>query len=522
MDETTQAADLITEIAALKARNAELESQLQWLIEQVKLSKKRQFGQSSEKSVYDNVEQRTIFNEAEFFADEKAEEPQIEIVKEHYRKARTRLTTDKLPPDLPVEVVDYELPENERDCPKCAEKMHKIGTETVREQLKIIPAKFVIMRHTRGVYGCRPCERGAVDEPVPIVKAPVPEPVIKGSFASPETIAHIMVQKFVMGLPLYRQESQFFRNGIKLSRQTMSNWLIKATEDWLEPIYDWLHRDLVERGVLHSDETLLQVLKEPGRSAQSKSYLWVYRTSGDTDRPIALSEYQQGRGSEHPKAFLAGFKGYLHTDGWEAYRKLPDVTIVGCLAHARRKYDAALKSLKPEEREGTNAQRGKRFCDKLFDVERQVADLPPDERYLRRLELARPILDEFRDWLASFANLGKNLFGEAVRYTINQWKYLNNYLLDGRLEISNNRIERTIKMFVICRKNFLFANTPRGAKASAVMFSILMTALDNGLNPFDYLVHIFRNAPNLDIRAFPENVERLLPWAMPVEIKARG
>jgi hypothetical protein len=184
-------------------------------------------------------------------------------------------------------------------------------------------------------------------------------------------------------------------------------------------------------------------------------------------------------------------------------------------------FDDALKTLKPKDREGANALRGKRYCGRLFDIERDLAGFTPSERYLRRLELAKPVLDEYHAWLLSFSNLGQSLFSKAVKYSLNQWPYLENYLLDGRLEISNNRMERTIKMFVIDRKNFLFANTPRGAKASAVMFSIISTALENGLNPFDYLVYVFRNAPNWKAGETLEGVERLLPWNVREFIKTR-
>ena len=242
----------------------------------------------------------------------------------------------------------------------------------------------------------------------------------------------------------------------------MCNWSIRCSVDWLEPIYDALHVRMLALDVLHGDETTFQVLHEEGRAPQTKSYLWVYRTSGDAGFAIVLCDYQTGRGSEYPKAFLAGFNGFLHTDGWEAYRKLDGVTIVGCWQHARSMYDDALKVLKPEEREGTNALRGKRYCDKLFDIERELAGLSPEDRYAGRLELAKPVLDEYHTWLLSFNKLGQSLFCKAVNYSLNQWPYLQNYLLDGRLEISNNRAERTVKMFVIDRKNFLFANTPNG------------------------------------------------------------
>ncbi len=503
-------------LVALKTQYATMEKQIKWLTEQVTLNRQKQFGASSEKSEYD-FSQVSIFNEAEHFADEKAEEPKLTKIKEYYRK--TRLTTDKLPLDLPEEVIDYELPPEERICPECGEKLHEIGSEVIREELRIIPASMSTVKHVRHTYGCRCCEKHS--EKATIVKAPVAAPVIKGSFASPEAVAHIMVQKYVMGSPLYRQEKEMARQGIPLSRQTMSNWTIKCSEDWLEPIYELLHRKLIEHTVLAADETELQVLREPGKTAQSKSYLWVYRTGSDAEHPIALSEYQPDRRAKRPIEFLNGFKGYLHTDGYDGYHKLPeDITVVGCWSHARRYYDQALKTLSEKDREGTNALRGKRYCDKLFAIEKKLTDCSPDERYKKRLELAKPVLDEYHNWLLSFGDIGKNLFGKAVNYSLSQWKYLENYLLDGRLEISNNRTERTVKPFVIDRKNFLFSNTPRGAKASAVVFSLIETAIENGLNPFDYLVYVFKNAPNWDIHHNEANLTLLLPENVPDYIKA--
>jgi len=378
-----------------------------------------------------------------------------------------------------------------------------------------------IREHVRKVYACRNCEKDECG--VPIVKSPANEPVIKGSFASPEAIAHIMTQKFVMGTPLYRQEQELQRNGIKLSRQTMSNWLIRAAEDWLEPIYGMLHELLRGRKVLHADETTLQVLREPGKTAQSKSYMWLYRTGSDTEHPIVLYEYQPDRKSKRPAEFLKGFKGYLHTDGYEAYHSLGSgITVIGCWAHVRRKFDEALKALPERDREGSSALRGKHYCDRLFMLEREFADLMPQERYEKRLELSKPVLDEFFAWVASLNAVPKSGIGIAAHYALSQKKYLDRYLMDGRLEISNNRAERSIKPFVIDRKNFLFANTPRGAKASAVMFSLIETAKENGLNPFTYLVYVFENAPNRNIRNDPNALQQFLLAFVPSYIRAIG
>ncbi len=498
-------------VTELKSRIAELEALVKYYEEQFRLSKHRQFGASSEKSEYD-FGQLTIFNEAELFADANTLETELVEIEKHYR-GRTRLTTDKLPEDLPVEIVEHDLPESERVCPECGGALHVIGRDTRRE-LVIIPAQVKIREHVRKIYGCRECEKDEYG--VTIVKAPMVESVIKSSFASPEAIAHIMTQKFVMGVPLYRQEQEFKRNGILLSRQTMSNWLIKAAEDWLEPIYEALHKTLCNCDVLHADETTLQVLREPGKTAQSKSYMWLYRTSGDATHPIVLYEYQPDRKALRPQEFLKDFKGYLHADGYDGYHKLPEcISVVGCWAHVRRKFDEALKSLPADGREGSFALAGKRYCDRLFALEREFAELSPEKRREKRLETAKPLLDEFFAWANSVSSMPKSGAGIAARYALSQQKYLVRYLDDGRLEISNNRAERSIKPFVIDRKNFLFANTPRGAKASAVVFSLIETAKENGLNPFAYLTYVFRNAPNWDIRNNTDMMQSLIPGFIP-------
>ena len=428
---------------------AELEQQVQWLMSQIRLARHKQFGASSERT---DAVQLSIFNEAESGSDMTVPEPVLTEVKAHYRK-RTRLTTDKLPKDLPVEVIDHKLPAKDCICPECGSEMHTMGKET-REELKIIPAKAVIVRHIQHIYACRNCE--AASDHVPIIKADMPEPVIKGGFASPETIAHIAVQKFMMASPLYRQEQEWKQNGILLSRQTMSNWLIKACHDWLTPIYEEMKRRLCEHEVLHGDETTLQVLKEPGKAAQSKSYMWLYRTSGEAKHQLVLYDYQPDRKRIHPEAFLKNFKGYLHADGYEGYHRLPEkIIVVGCLAHLRRKFFDAFKTLPKEKQAGSNAAIGVAYCDKLFHFEKQFALLSLHDRHKERGRLSRPLFDQFYNWIEGIAALPNTLLGKAIHYAKSQRKYLARYLLDGRLEISNNRAERSIKPFVIGRNYVL-------------------------------------------------------------------
>jgi len=222
-----------------------------------------------------------------------------------------------------------------------------------------------------------------------------------------------------------------------------------------------------------------------------------------------LYEYQPSRRAEHPEAFLKNFKGFLHTDGYDGYHNLSDVTVVGCWAHVKRKWVDALKAVPKKKQPMSQAAQGIAFCDKLFHFEKQWSSLAPKERLKNRELYSKPVIHEFYEWIGSLNALPKTLLGVAAHYVVSQRKYLENYLLDGRLEISNNRAERSIKPFVIGCKNWLFANTPDGAKASAIFYSLMETAKESGLNPYEYLTHVLRTAPNL-----PDDtaVEALLPW----------
>jgi transposase len=484
------------------------------------LAKKRQFGSSSEKLQEGLMDQLSLsFNELEAYAyGTKSATPEQVAVKAHARKKQSGSVTEIVPEGTPTEVVEHRLSEEELICSACGSKMEEIGKE-VRRSLQMEPARFWIREDVYYTYACRKCEQDSGE--ANILKTPKEPALLPGSYASAEAVAHIAVQKFVMYSPLYRLEQEFHRQGLKLSRQTMSNWILRAAEEYLAPVYEQLHRELLGREVLHADETTLQVLREPGRAPQSESYMWLYRTGADTDRPIVLYEYQPGRGAKHPKAFLAGFRGYLHTDGYAGYHSLPEeITVVGCWAHARRKFDEAVKSLPKGKAKSGSAAQGLAYCSKLFELEQSLSDLSPQERYLQRLEQEKPVLDAFLAWANTRTAAPKSALGKALTYLKEQWPYLVNYLRDGRLEISNNRAERSIKPFVIDRKNFLFANTPKGATGSAVIFSMIQTALENQLDPYRYLTWLLQTACGLDM-ADPAVIQKLLPWQAPDICKAK-
>ena len=371
------------------------------------------------------------------------------------------------------------------------------------------------VEHIQIVYGCRECEKNAADDVPTMIKSNVPAPVIQGSgIASPSLLSFIMCNKFVLALPLYRQEQELTRAGINISRQTMANWVIYAAEKWLEPIYNLLREELLRNDILHADETTLQVINETGRTASQKSYMWMYHTGRDAALHAALFEYQPTREGKHPLEFLEGYKGFLHVDAYVGYNALEKqgVILVECWAHARRKFYEALKAIKKEDRVNADANIGLEYCNRLFELERYFDEqnLTYEQRAKWRILESKPIAEAFFEWAESMLPkiLPKSKLGVAVTYAANQQPWLMNFLLDGRLELSNNRAERSIRPFTVGRKNWLFSYCAKGAKSSAIVYSIIETAQANGLVPFMYLNFLFETLPNISLEKFSD----CLPW----------
>lgn len=484
----------------------ELTVKLKWYEEQFRLSQQKRFGASSEKM---DSNQLSIFNEVEKESRPDKEEPKLEEIT--YKRRKKKGLNKKSFEDLPVEVIEYRLDEEEKICKACKGPLHEMSKE-IRKELKIIPAQVKIVEHVRYIYACRQCEKENTS--TPIITAKMPKPILSGSFVSPSLMAYIMHRKYSEAIPLYRQEQQFINFGIELSRQNLANWILYGANTYLKLLYDRMHFYLLKESVLHADETTMQVLDEKGKSPTSKSYMWLYAT-GTFGTQIFLYEYQPSRAKKHPKNFLKGFKGFLQTDGYPGYNAVEDVTQIGCFAHARRGFTDALKALPKEATVSkTTAWEGANFCNKLFKIEKTLKNLSPTERYEKRLKQSKPILEDFLSWLKIKQKqvLPKSSLGKSIKYSLNQWSKLEAYILDGRLEISNNRAERAIKPFVIGRKNFLFSKSPKGATASAIVYSIIETAKANDLNPFYYLTYLFEKLPNIDVTNIKE-LDELLPWS---------
>ena len=491
----------------------DLQNQVSNLTEMVLLLRKEKFGSSSEKTKKQVEGQLSLFNEAEIEADSKSEEPVIcRKGSMYHRKPKT--SRGELLKDLPIEEFPCVLHPDDMFCNQCGTTLKEIGFVKVRDEIEYIPAKVQIIRYMQQACECPACKH--TTRPF-IKKAAVPRSVLNHSLASPSSVSYVMYQKYVNSIPLYRQEKDWEQMGIALSRATMANWVIRSSQDHFEPVIRHLQKELLKREVIHCDETPVQVLKEEGKKPQTKSYMWLYRTGNDGKAPIILYDYQPSRSGENAASYLKDFKGYVHSDGYSGYNKLDGITRCGCWAHLRRKFVEAIPDKKAADAPLTSAEIGRDYCNQLFKVEESLKDLTPEERFCKRLELEKPILEAFWCWLESLKVLKGSALGKAVTYAMNQRPFMENYLLDGRCALSNNAAENAIRPFTVGRKNWLFADTPKGASASAAVYSIIETAKANGLNVFAYLQHLLLYMPDTDWQNHPEELDDLMPWSPEVQ-----
>jgi len=500
-------------------RIKELELEVSHLKEVVAQYRKMLFGQSSEKTKYTEEipDQLSLFNEAEAEANPKEKEI---VVPEHSRKAKR--THEELFENLPVEEIMLTIPEEERSCGKCGSTLVPVGKEKVCDKIIIIPAQFKIERTYRESYKCVSCgtdenKDGVLPdmEKSTIIKAPVPDPVIPNSLASASAVAYVMYEKYVNAMPLYRMEQYFKNKGLLLSRTTLANWIIAVSDKWLLPLWEAMKTELLHSRVIHADETTVQVLKEPDRKAAQKSYMWVYCSGEFEEKPAVLYEYAQTRAGTNAGKFLDGYHGYLVADGYDGYNGVK-ATRCGCWAHLRRRFKEAM----PDTDAGNSkAKLGFEYCNQLFDLEKKLKEMPSDERQKQRSLLAKPLLDEFWSWLDTLVPVGGTKLAKAISYARSEKKYLSVFLDAPEVPVSNNRCENAIRPFTLGRKNWLFSATPKGAKSSAVVYSIIESAKANELNPYNYLLYLFTVLPKLGLN--PDTIRKNLPWSgdLPPECK---
>jgi transposase len=499
------------EIAALKVENEKLAQRVMHLEEQLRLERLHRYAPRSEKLT------ERIFNEAEQAAAEGEETDDVEAaaiadtgLPDAEKPEPNKRGRKPLPDGLPRERVEHDVPEDQKACPCCQNRMHRMG-ETVSEQLHI-EVKATVLQHVRFKYACRHCERTALH--TPIVIAPMPAQPLPGSVATPSTLALVLANKYVDGTPLYRLEQALARANVSISRGALANWVIRSADLHLLRLYEALKQKLRSQPLVHGDETWVQVLKEDGRDAQAKSFMWAYRSGRDSEQPIVVFDYQPGRGQQHPQAFLGNYRGLLMSDGYDAWRTLDGAIHLGCMAHARRKFTDALKARK---KPGGPPLQALKFFEALYEVERLARQTPSEgetraDHTLRlRQQHSLPVLAAFKTWLDDLAPkvLPESFTGKAISYAQNQWVYLIRYTSNGLAPIDNNVLERDIRPFVTGRKSWLFSDTVAGAKASAVIYSLVLTCRACGVEPYAWLRSVLTELP---LRPPDNDIEDLMPF----------
>ena len=451
--------------------------------------------------------QSELFNEVEQEADQSLSELDDAgnsddhiTVPAHKRKRTGR---KPLPEDLPRVEIIYDLADADKVCPHDGHALKAIG-DKASEQLDIIPMQIQVLRHVRKQYAC-PCCNGFIRT------ASKPKQAIEKSQASAGLLSYIAVSKYADSLPLYRQSTILGRFGIEMNRTTLANWMIRCGE-LVQPLINQFEEHLLNARYLHMDETPVQVLNEVGKSAQSKSYMWVRSGSPPgLDEKIVLFDYDSSRSGDVPRRLLADYHGALMVDGYEGYEPVcqeQDLTRLGCWVHARRKFVEVGKASKYKN---SQAHYAIKLIAKLYAIEKSLKDTSAEIRFEQRLERAKPIIDKLRAWLDETQPkvAPKTKLGAALYYLNNQWPRLVAYLEDGDYPIDNNPAENAIRPFVVGRKNWLFSASVSGAKASANLYGLIETAKANGVEPYAYLKRVFTELPNVSNY---EEVDRLLPW----------
>jgi transposase len=506
-----QAADITRlekQSRSLERKNQSLEAAKRELFEQLRLLIENRFGPSTEK--YKIPQEDLFFDEAEALVESEPEPEDGEAPEEKAEtpsksaspKPRTRGGRLALPPELPRVDIVHDVANDQKHCHNDGAELVCIGEE-ISEQLDIIPAKIQVIRHIRRKYACKACEEGVVMAPMP------PQPLPKSN-ASPNLLAYSVIAKYVDALPLYRQERAFKRLGIDLPRNTLARWMIQTSE-LIEPLTERLRHHLQASAVIHMDETTLQVNTEPDRKASSPSYMWVQR-GGPPGQQVVLYDYDASRSGQVPTRLLENYQGILVTDGYEGYAEVVrtnQLTHAGCWAHARRKFVEAQK-VQPKGKVG-RADQALSLIRSLYAMEKQARHLNAEERLTLRETQSRPIIDKLEAWLTKSLNQvpPKTAIGKALLYLNRQWPKLTVFLTDGRIPLDNNPAENAIRPFVIGRKNWLFSQTPKGAHASARIYSLIETARANGIEPYTYMVEVLNKLPS---SVTDEDLDRLLPW----------
>ena len=508
-----QLAMLQSTMDTLRKQSRQKDEEIERLQQIILNLQRAQFGQRSEKQRYvldDGTQQLSLFDMQTETEETPAPEPSPHSEKEihvsgHSRKKKR--TLEELCATLPVEERIVDLPDDEKVNAN-GHALACIGQEYIRTELVLERAKAKVVKHYRKVYADHELEQETGYSEV--FKPVMPPPLLAHSYASASVVTDVLMKKYVDAMPLYRQEQMWKRMGVELKRGTMANWVIQVADLYLRPFWKRIRSELLTQSTIHADETVIQVLKEKGKPATSESRMWVYSSAKRADIQLRCFEYQESRSGKWAKTFLEGFSGVLITDGYSGYNKVQEAERAGCWAHMRRKWLEAM----PEgaDAKTCKAAEGYEFCNRLFELERQFEGLTAEERLIQRKEKSGPILEAYWKWLYTIPRPTGKL-KDAVTYAQNQKAHLSAFLEHGEIEISNNQVENAIRPFVIGRKGWLFADTPQGAEASAIIYSLMETAKANSLRLDDYLLHLLSVLPERVAQRKDFEMDDLLPWS---------
>lgn len=505
---------LITLLLGMQDQLAQQTAAIEKLTEQIALMNTRSFARKSEKCLTDDSQLSCfaeIFNEIESLVTEQTSmEPALEevVVPAHKRrKAKGKLEEDLK--DFPVKIVEHTL--SEEELAACFPEGYKRLPDEVYKKLELIPAVFEVHEHHIAVY------KGKNGN---IVRADHPKEMLDHSIATPSLVSAIINSKYTNALPLYRQEQEFARNDVNISRQTMANWVMIAAERYISLLYDRMKEEIIKSSVIHADETPVVVTKD-GREGMHKSYMWVYRSGSMCKANQAvLYEYQKTRKADAPGDFLKGFEGKLVCDGYQVYHTLENRTdtgfeAAGCWAHARRPFAEIVKSLGAEKASGTMAAEALMQIQAIYHADNLLLKLPPSERKKRRKLLIKPMVDGYFDWCREVQEklTPSSETAKGIRYSLNQEKYLRVFLTDPQIPMDNNLAEQAIRPFCVGKKNWKLIDTVHGAQASAILYSIVETAKANGLNVYQYFRHLLTVIPQHMEDTTLDFLDDLLPWS---------
>lgn len=491
-------------IARQQSENDNLKAELAWF-------RQKMFGSSSERRTDDLAGQLSLFDSPS--GEEKPVELiEPEIVEQPKKSRRKKPTLKEQFKDIPTRQVPVDtLSAEDKICPLCGSEMLAIGTEVIRSEIVYTQPKLERIEYIATTYACPECKD--TEEPQ-FIKDNGKPALIPGSYASESLLAYILYRKYGLYIPLYRQEQDFLQMSAPIGRTSMAHWIITAAQEYIQPMYDYFHRELLKRRFLMMDETPIQVLKEEGRRAQSKSYFWLVRTGEDGLNPIILYNYTSTRAGENAKQFLNGMEPgfYLMADGYQGYNKVKETKRCCCWAHIRRYLLEAIP--KGHEKDYSNpAVQGVLYCNKLFEYERtyKEKELSFKQIHNRRLKDQKPVIEGFLAWIKQVNPGSNSKLKKAITYIRNREDFLMTYLEDGRCSLSNNLSENSIRPVTVGRKNWLFSDTPDGASANALYLTIVEMAKAYDLNLYEYLKYLLEHRPNKDMS--DDELAKLAPWS---------